>query len=134
MVLRSEICAWLSAALLVPSLFAQPTPEAAAFFENEVRPILKSNCLPCHDDQKRTSGLSFSSRESILAGGNRGAAVKPGNLPESLLVRAIEQTGDVKMPPGRKLQPAEIAIMRRWVELGVPWPRDGAAAAKPKGA
>jgi hypothetical protein len=37
------------------------------------------------------------------------------------------------MPPGRKLHPNEIASIRRWIELGVAWPKDEAAASRPKG-
>src|SRR5437870_4408045 len=69
----------------------------------------------------------------MLAGGNSGAAIKPGNPEESLLVRAIEQSGDLKMPPGRKLTPDEIASVRRWIELGAVWPKDDVTATKPKG-
>ena len=34
----------------------------------------------------------MSSREAILAGGNRGPAVKPGSPSDSLLFRAVEQS------------------------------------------
>lgn len=57
-------------------------------------------------------------RDTILSGGNRGPAIKPGSPDESLLVRAIEHSGELKMPPGRKLRPDEIAGIRRWIELG----------------
>src|SRR5205085_691804 len=73
-------------------------------------------------------------RESLLAGGNRGSAVKPGHSAESLLVRAVEQAGDLKMPPGGKLPPAQVATIRRWVDMGAPWTSDSAAAVTPKGA
>jgi hypothetical protein len=120
-----------ASALLVPSVsFAQErTPSDGT----GIRQILKSNCQPCHNDTTRTSGLALTTRETILAGGNRGAAVKPGSPDESLLVRAIEQSGDLKMPPGKKLQSDEISSIRRWIELGAPWPKDEAAASRPKG-
>jgi hypothetical protein len=53
--------------------------------------------------QNRSSGLSMDSRAEILQGGNRGPAVKAGAPGESLLVQAVEQKGDLKMPPGRRL-------------------------------
>ena len=110
--LKSNLVAWISASLFAP-LCAQQTQEAVTFFENEIRPILRSNCQQCHNAQNRTSGLSLASRESLLAGGNRGSAVKPGHSAESLLVRAVEQAGDLKMPPGGKLPPAQVATIRR---------------------
>ncbi len=48
-------------------------------------------------------------------------------------MRAIEQSGELKMPPGRKLQPNDIASIRRWIELGAEWPKDVVTASKPKG-
>jgi hypothetical protein len=114
---------------------AQTAPaDAANFFKSEIRPILASNCQVCHNDKMRSSGLALTGRDALLAGGNRGAAVKPGSPADSLLVRAVEQSGDLKMPPGRKLQPDQIEKIRHWVELGAPWADDAAAAAKPRGA
>jgi hypothetical protein len=98
-----------------------------------IQQILKTNCQPCHNQTTRSSGLALTARDAILAGGNRGPAIQPGNPAESLLVRAIEQSGELKMPPGRKLQPNEISSLRRWIELGAAWPKDEVAASRPKG-
>ena len=99
---KSKVLAWASAYLIVQPLVAQP---AASVFDSEIRPILSTTCQPCHNEKKRSSGLSLETRDAVLAGGNRGAAIKPGSPAESLLVRAVEQSGDLKMPPGGKLQP-----------------------------
>ena len=62
----------------------------AGTFEESVLPILKSNCLPCHDERTRTSGFSITSPESIMAGGSRrGQAVKAGLPAESPLVQLL---------------------------------------------
>ena len=99
----------------------------------EIQQILRSNCQPCHNDTTRSSGLALTNRDAILTGGNRGPAIKPGSPDESLLVRAVEQSGELKMPPGRKLQPQETASIRRWIELGAAWPKDDATVSRPKG-
>jgi hypothetical protein len=109
-------------------------PQAAPPEASEIEQILKTNCQPCHNDGNRSSGLALSSRDAILAGGNRGPAIKPGSPSESLLVRAIEQSGELKMPPGRKLQPGEIAGIRRWIESGAAWSKGEVTISKPKGA
>ncbi len=96
-------------------------PEAVQFFQTKVQPVLQKNCLLCHSDKGRTSGLSLESREAILAGGNRGPAVTLGRQSESRLIQAILYNGDLKMPPTGKLQDEEIAILRQWVESGLPW-------------
>ena len=100
--------------------------------EHPVQPVLQANCASCHNDTSKSSGLTMTSREAILAGGNRGPAVKPGNPAESLLLRAVEQSGDLKMPPGRKLAAAQIEIIRKWIADGAAWPAAGTG--KPKGA
>ena len=108
--------------------FAQQSPpknfsrEEISFFEEKIRPVLHSSCLTCHSDEKRASGLSLESRESLLTGGNRGPAAEPGKPDQSRLVQALLFTGDLKMPPTGKLKPEEIAALQRWVELGLPWP------------
>src|SRR4051794_8639929 len=54
------------------------SPQALAFFETRVRPILKANCEVCHNPANKSGGLSFDSRESVVKGGDDGPAVKPG--------------------------------------------------------
>ena len=92
--------------------------------------VLKTNCVPCHNQRTRTSGLVLDSRAGILAGGNRGAAVKPGSPSESLLIQAVDQTGDLKMPPGKRLSDAERSVLREWVTANLPWP-EGEAKKRP---
>ena len=103
--------------------------DALRFFENEVRPLLSTKCAACHNDKLLTSGLSVGSRESILMGGNRGQAAFPESPEDSLLIHATRHTDELKMPPGGKLAPEEIAALVRWVQLGLPWP----AAVRAKG-
>src|SRR5258705_431093 len=72
--------------------------DAVTFFEKSVKPIFAANCAACHNQQLKTSGLALDNRKDVLTGGNRGASVKPGAPGESILLRAVEQTGDLKMP------------------------------------
>ena len=114
--------------LSAPPTFSQQkspesfSPEAIQFFEMEIRPLLHTHCVACHDDQKRTSGLSLESREGILRGGNRGPAVVPGQPDHSRLIQAVQYTSDPKMPPTGKLKDEQIVALKRWVTLGLPWP------------
>src|SRR5579862_3597680 len=118
---------WLGVVLALAScLAAQTHPDTAAQFTSEVQPILRANCLPCHNDKSLVSGLSLETRESILRGGNRGADPK-------LILNAVRQTGDLKMPPAGKLQDAQIAAMATWIEQGLPMP-DSLLKAKRRGA
>ena len=96
--------------------------EDLSFFAKEVRPILQNNCALCHDSSKHTSGFSVESRESVLAGGNRGPAAEPGKPEGSRLIQAIRFNGELKMPPTGKLADKDIAVLERWVALGLPAP------------
>ena len=121
-------------ALFAASLFAQQqsaNTQALALFESGVRPVLKASCLGCHNQKLRSSGLGLESRDELVRGGNRGSALKPGDPAASILLHAIEQKGDLKMPPGGKLKDEQIAAIRQWVEQGAPWPEEKTAKQRP---
>ncbi len=90
--------------------------ETPLFFEPDVQPILKENCLACHDANSPQAGLSLASRDDILKGGKSGAAVVPGKPLESLLLQMVSSG---KMPLGGKpLSPEQMLAIRRWIEGG----------------
>src|SRR5438128_2554577 len=121
------MAAWVVVSLVlsfgsVSLLAAQQAAAPGAFFESKVLPVFRQNCLRCHDDQTRSSGLSLVSRESLLAGGNRGPAIVPGRASESLLIQAVQQKGSLKMPPGGgKLPDDAVAVLAEWVNRNAPW-------------
>src|SRR5262245_45613076 len=63
--------------------------------------ILEEKCAACHGPA-RTSGLDVRQRDTLLQGGKRGPALKPGDAEQSLLFRAAAHQGELKMPPGSK--------------------------------
>lgn len=95
--------------------------EQAAFFENDIRPLLIKRCFECHSAESEKGGLRLDSRGAILSGGESGAAIEPGKPAESLLVEAINYES-FEMPPAGKLPDAEIALLTKWVQMGAPWP------------
>ena len=111
----------------------QPAAEGVAFFEKNIRPVLVDKCYQCHsaDAEKIKGGLVLDTRDGIRRGGDNGAAVVPGNLKASLLIEAIRyENKDVAMPPkkaGGKLSDEVIKDFEKWVQMGAPDPRDGAA-------
>ena len=110
-------------------------PAGLEFFEKNVRPILAERCYECHSKEKGISkgGLIMDSRAGMLAGGDLGAAVVPGDLKKSLMIVAVHQTDpDLSMPPrkkGAKLSDAQIATLEQWIKMGAPAPI-GAGATK----
>ncbi|MBL8295087.1 MAG: DUF1549 domain-containing protein, partial [Bryobacterales bacterium] len=94
------------------SLAAQP----ADLFESEIAPVLRQNCLPCHDSKTRTSGFSIESRALVIAGGARhGAAVKPGDPAASTLIKLLRGEIKPQMPFGKPLPPEVIAKIESWI-------------------
>lgn len=103
------------------------------FFETKIRPILADNCFKCHGPDRHKANLRLDSLHSMLAGGDSGPALVPGDAENSLIVQVISYSDDyVQMPPSKKLPDALIADIKRWVQLGAPWP--GAERNKPAAA
>jgi mono/diheme cytochrome c family protein len=108
---------------------ADPKPEVAQveFFEKQVRPLLAESCQGCHGPDKHKGGLRLDSRDAVLAGGDSGPAVVPGDPEKSRLVHAVRY-GDARlhMPPKEKLTPEQVAVLTAWVKMGAPWPEAAA--------
>jgi hypothetical protein len=124
---------WVSCLALVVlqgRALAAEVPAADEFFEKEVRPLLVEHCLKCHGDRKPKGGLRLTSRASVLKGGDTGPAVVAGEPGASLLIQAIRYNDTPQMPPKRKLSEHQIAILTRWVQLGLPWPETPIRATK----
>jgi len=121
---RYSIVSVLTACSALAQAPASPTPSAAQppdFFENKIRPVLAENCYDCHTAAEM-GGLRVDSRDRLLQGGKSGPALTPGDPDKSLLIQAVRQTGDLKMPKGGKLKPADIQALAEWVKMGAAWP------------
>ncbi len=123
--------ALLLLAILAPALDDQA---AADLFEARVRPVLIGRCQRCHGPAKQQGGLRLDSRAAMLAGGDSGPAVEPGDPDASPLIEAIRHDGAIRMPPDGRLDDLVVADLVAWVAAGAPWPEAVAntpAAASP---
>src|SRR5574341_758214 len=59
-----------------------------ADFKVNVYPILKSNCLACHNAKDSEADLVLESPKAMLKGGESGPAIVAGNSEKSLLLKA----------------------------------------------
>jgi mono/diheme cytochrome c family protein len=99
------------------------------FFTQKVRPVLAQNCYKCHMTEA-SGGLRLDSHEAVMKGGDSGPAIVPGVPEKSILIDAVMQAGDLKMPPkGGKLTDGDIANLVEWVKRGGTW--DSAEATMP---
>jgi hypothetical protein len=135
-ILRWSLVGWAALCLLSgdSTSAGEPDPERLAFFEKRVRPILVAHCYECHsaDSKEKGGNLLLDSRPGLLAGGDSGPALIPGDPEKSLLITAIRQTDkDLKMPPEKKLSDSEIADLTEWVKQGAADPRETSSTARP---
>ncbi len=106
--------AWIGLALwLVPAGRAASDPT----FEKDIRPILKAHCFDCHGEgEQLKGGLDVRLRRLLVAGGESGSAIVPGEPEQSGLLRLVESG---EMPKReKKLTPAEVALIRSWIATG----------------
>ena len=93
-------------------------------FAKDLYPVLKKNCLACHNTTKAKGGLNLESPAAILQGGDTGPAAVAGRSSESLLFQTASHQEDPVMPPaGNKvnavnLTPAELALLQLWIDQG----------------
>src|SRR5262245_23181940 len=93
-------------------------------FSRDVLPILSAQCFACHgpDASKRKASLRLDERDSAVAQRRGTAAVSPGSLAKSELIkRVLAGDKEGRMPPpkaGARLTAAQIALLRRWIEEG----------------
>src|SRR6516165_6475165 len=103
----------------VPADHGAKMAASQQLFARTVRPWLEKNCLECHGGAKIKSNFNLSTRESLLKGGDKGAAVLPGQGANSSLVKYISHEELPHMPPKKPAAPAEIVkAVTRWIDLG----------------
>jgi hypothetical protein len=104
------------------ALAAQGTPEGNQFFKEQVHPLLKAHCIKCHGGEKTKGGFVLTSRESLLKGGESGAAVDPAAPTKSRMLEMLSyRDAEHEMPPAGKRPQAEIDIIQKWLEIGAPY-------------
>lgn len=94
------------------------------FFESSVRPVLVERCTACHGATKQSGGLRVDSLAALLKGGDSGPAIVPGQPQQSLLMKAVQRSEELAMPPEESLSAVQVAALQQWVAQGAAWPAD----------
>ena len=98
----------------------KPAPDFAA----EVHPILKRNCLACHNATKAKADLILETPADMIKGGDSGSALVPGDAEASFVYTVSAHTEEPTMPPeknksnAKKLTSDELAILKAWIDAG----------------
>jgi hypothetical protein len=111
---------------LIPGTVLGATDESVDF-SRDVRPILSDNCFSCHgfDAKKRKADLRLDTPEGAYAAKDGVQAIKPGDPTNSAVMqRILSKDPEEIMPPPdshKKLTPAQIDTIRRWIVAGAPY-------------
>lgn len=89
-------------------------------FEREVAPILKDNCLGCHNEAQAGGMLRLDTFNMLARGGRNGVPVVPRAPARSGLCIIISIPDDMRRMPknAAKLADADIMTIARWIEQG----------------
>jgi len=131
---RLKVFAVIMLVLIVLSsgqLFAGDEKGKTISFKEDVYPIVKNNCLPCHaEDNFNPSELSLDTYELMKQGGQNGPTWVAGDSKKSILVQKLmeEPPFDARMPLNSKrkikegkakwLTDEEIKLIADWVDQG----------------
>jgi WD40 repeat protein len=109
------------ASRVAPARSAARTPHAVGF--EAVHAILRENCEHCHNEDKAKGGLLMINYDALLAGGEHGSAIVPGESASSRLVQMIEGKLSPRMPYKEDaLSASDVALIRDWIDEGAPRP------------
>lgn len=99
---------------------AEPAPDYAG----QIVPLLRKYCAGCHNPTDRDGRLSVDTYADLLQGGERGAAVLPGDAASSRVIRVLTGAAEPKMPPEGEPAPTaeEIALLSAWIDAGAKGP------------
>lgn len=135
--LKTLVCicfvALVGGALAYPHRFFAQTP-AKVDFARDIAPIFAASCESCHGARKAAGQLRLDVKELAMKGGMSGAIILPGNSKDSRLVhRILGLNGEKQMPlGGDPLTPAQVDLIRRWIDEGAHWPELESANSKLK--
>ncbi|MBI1374750.1 MAG: DUF1553 domain-containing protein [Phycisphaera sp.] len=116
-----------AAVALVPTPVCAGEPRTPVDFERDVQPILSEHCYHCHgpDDKAREAKLRLDTKAGAFKDMGGYKVIVPGKPDDSELYYRVSTTkaDDIMPPPKAKipLKPAQIDVLRRWIEQGAPW-------------
>jgi Planctomycete cytochrome C/Leucine rich repeat len=97
---------------------------SADVYLDVVQPAFDRRCLSCHNNSKKSGGLSVATYEALIKGGSKGRVITPGNPSASDLFRRVNLTPGRTdfMPKDGKtpLDKNEVAAIGWWISQGAP--------------
>jgi mono/diheme cytochrome c family protein len=101
-------------------------PNLAVDFVTQIKPILESRCLSCHNAVKKKGKFVMATKQVAFKGGDSGLpSIVPGKPDESNLVKLVsleEDHDDIMPSKGAPLTKEQIQAIRTWIAEGAHWP------------
>lgn len=85
------------------------SPSSQVSFSKDIFPIIKINCLQCHDAKNHFGGIVIENYTQIAESGRSG---------ELYSTIQISSNGKAYMPKGGRLMDCEIELIQAWVKQG----------------
>jgi ankyrin repeat protein len=113
----------LAVATLSAGLLTAQTP-GKVDFRRDIQPIFHEKCIGCHGPSQQNAGMRLDRRSSAME--SRGSIrLGPGNAAGSrLYLRISGNQYGTRMPPTGPLDPAQIELIKKWIDQGAEWPDD----------
>ena len=123
------ISATLLFAGLLGGFLAAQAPQTIDF-SRDIQPILRDRCYSCHGPSKQMNGFRLDRRRDAMRGGTI-PVIAPGSSQASrLYLRLVGTTFGRRMPVEGDMDPAEVDLIKRWIDEGAQWP-DSASGETP---
>jgi mono/diheme cytochrome c family protein len=113
------------AALLLAAVTRLPAAEAKIDFASQIKPILGSRCISCHQSGALFGELNLENRDKAFRKRTNGPVILPGRPDSSLLYLVLKlPPKELKaMPPnGHRIPDREVQFIYDWILQGAEWP------------
>ena len=102
---------------------AQPTPQGkapkAAMSYAKVAPLIKAQCVSCHNEKRSPEKVDLSSYQALMKSGEHGPIVIAGHPEKSKLIAYVDGSKKPQMPMGKPaLGKADIELLKKWIAAG----------------
>ena len=79
----SLVTIWMLATTPLAGVGGEKDVADPPWFEKHIRPVLATQCLKCHGQQKQEGNLRLDSLAALVEGGDSGPAIVPGDAGET---------------------------------------------------
>jgi len=85
----------------------------------KVAPLIKTQCLPCHNATRHPEAIDLSSLKALMKSGEHGPIVIPGHPEKSKLILYVDGEKQPRMPFKKApLGSKDIQLLRNWISAG----------------